>query len=89
MKWPTFIVRFWDHDPRVNDCFGNSVIHRVKARTAKEANDKFEQWHTKKRKGNFGPRLHSVQQVNINPVPQMPEGMGSRGDRHKAMLLQG
>ena len=85
MEQPAFFIRFWDHDPRVKDCFGNSLSHEVKGRNTKEVLRKFEKWHAK-RQGVFPPRLHSIQKANTNPVPAMPQDGGSRGDRHKAML---
>jgi hypothetical protein len=60
MKWPTITVRFWDHDPRVNDCFGNTSKCEVKARTCPEARRKFYDWHQKHRKGQTFPRIHSI-----------------------------
>ena len=47
-QWPTYIVRYWNHDPRVNDCFGNSISWVGKARTSDEAMKKAELMEQKK-----------------------------------------
>ncbi len=64
MNWPIHTIRYWDHTSnsagRVNDCFGNSVSHQVKARTTTEARRKFHAWHGKCRKGQEFPRIHSI-----------------------------
>lgn len=65
MKWPTFIIRYWDHFTnngigRINDCWGNSHKVELKARTHDEARAKFYGWHRKNRKGTDFPRIHSI-----------------------------
>lgn len=42
--WPTYIVRYWTQDPRINDCYGNSVKWAGKARTESEAIRKAKQF---------------------------------------------
>jgi hypothetical protein len=53
--WFQFKVRFWNHHPSINDCFGNSLTLEIKARTHNEALAKAQ----KKNKGLF--RLHSIE----------------------------
>jgi hypothetical protein len=65
--WPTWVVHYWSHDPRINDCVGNLTAWTGKARTEKEASHRARYGH--RRKYGFGGipgrpplwfRLHSV-----------------------------
>jgi hypothetical protein len=38
--WKTYTVTFWDQDPQINDCFGNSRKVVTKARSPEEARSK-------------------------------------------------
>jgi len=58
--WMIFTVRYWDQDPRINDCFGNSVSWVGKARTCEEAIRK-----AKVKRNKIWFRLHSVQTANF------------------------
>ena len=55
-QYKNYSVRYWDQDPRINHCFGNSISKIYKARTEKEA--------IRKAKDKCGSiyffRLHSV-----------------------------
>lgn len=53
--WSTYVVRYWNHDPVINDCFANSVSWIGKARNENEAIKK-----AKKFKYYF--RIHSIKQ---------------------------
>ena len=63
-RWPTWVVRYWGQDPRINDCFGNSVSWTGKARTKEEATKRAEKFVKQ-----FGIwfRVHSVvQKITID-----------------------
>ena len=56
-QWPSWVVRYWGQDPKINDCFGNSATWTGKARTKEEAVKRAERFVKQ-----FGIwfRLHSV-----------------------------
>lgn len=49
-EWPKYKVSFWNHVSNqsgyVNDCFGNSIVENVLARTEKEAIRKVSKSHS-------------------------------------------
>lgn len=42
--WSTYVVRYWSHDPKINDCLGNSTLWTGKARNENEAKRKAEKF---------------------------------------------
>jgi len=56
--FPIMCVKFWTHDPRINDCAGNSKFVLVKARTTEEATRKADR--IAKKSGERFFRLRSV-----------------------------
>lgn len=51
--WKVYEVRYWDCDPTINRCFGNSHIRFVKARSPIEAEKKTEEINLKNHGGRF------------------------------------
>lgn len=55
-QYQNYSVRYWNQDPKINNCFGNSISKTYKARTEQEA--------IRKAKNKCGSayffRLHSV-----------------------------
>lgn len=54
--WNTYVVRYWCHDQRVNDCYGNTVTWKGKARSPKDAEARARRTYSLW----FPFRLHSV-----------------------------
>jgi hypothetical protein len=57
-EWPTWVVRYWNLNPAINDCHGNSISWVGKARTEEEAVRKAKAANIGHRMWRF--RLHSV-----------------------------
>ena len=74
MNWSNWEIRYWDHPSlsqggTINDCFGNSRLIKVRARTLQEAVRKAKNQTT----GIF--RLRSIQQEKYGifasfPIPE-------------------
>ena len=52
------VVRYWTHDPRINDCYGNSKAWRGEARSIFEAVKKAKTLAEKQ--GEYQFRIYSV-----------------------------